>query len=54
MQQNFSAKSKLNIIKKVISAKYHKIPNEAESILQVTIYKINMMCAMWLKNIKLN
>jgi len=55
MQQNFSAKSKLNIIKKVIiSVKYLKIPNEAESVLQVTKYKINTMCAMWLKDIKLN
>jgi hypothetical protein len=43
MQQNFSAKTKLNIIKKVIiSALYHKIPNEAESVLQVTKYKMNM------------
>jgi hypothetical protein len=54
MQQNFSTKSKLNIIKKIIiSAKYHEIPNEAEYVLQVTKYKINM-CAMWLKDIKLN
>jgi hypothetical protein len=55
MQQNFSAKSKLNIIKKVIiSAKYHNIPNEAESLLQVIKYEINMMCAMWLKDRTLN
>lgn len=54
MQQNFSAKSKLNIIKKVIiSAKYHKILNEAECFASQKIQN-KYDGALKLKDIKLN